>query len=159
MAPVGVLASRPGQLETIPTVHLSREVSILEHVPCDGALRWMVAAPPVGHQLHPTSPANNATAASASTVTTTASRSLLITEGLITRRLRHVPVLMRCLSTGTLNGLPTWSKQPRSRGRRWKCVRVDVGAAQRGLVGEFQGCQGGAGDGGQDVAVPEMAGA
>jgi len=32
-------------------------------------------------------------------------------------------------------------------------------AAQRGLVGEFQGCQGGAGDGGQHVAVPEMAGA
>jgi hypothetical protein len=35
----------------------------------------------VGHRLHPTSPANNATAASACTVTTTASRSLLITEG------------------------------------------------------------------------------
>jgi len=30
-------------------------------------------------------------------------------------------------------------------------VRVEVGAAQRGLGGEFQGCQGGAGDGGQDV--------
>jgi hypothetical protein len=40
----------------------------------------VVAAPPVGHQLHPDHPANNAAAASTSTVTTTPSRSLMITR-------------------------------------------------------------------------------
>jgi len=30
-------------------------------------------------------------------------------------------------------------------------VQVEVGAAQPGLVGELEGCQGGVGDGGQDV--------
>ena len=31
-----------GEHETIPAVHPRREVSILENVPCDGVLRWMI---------------------------------------------------------------------------------------------------------------------